>query len=124
MRFVILYCLFDKICNNTYTSTLYFQTQRHSSLANGKLIESKGQFKFGWIQGVLIRCLLNIWGVMLFLRLTWVVGQSGIGKHHFNVSITKNLHKEQRVRSDTTKKIRPLKNVLGYKYPDSFFGYF
>lgn len=25
-----------------------------------------------------IPCLLNIWGVMLFLRLSWVVGQSGI----------------------------------------------
>merc|ERR1719350_1417458 len=25
-----------------------------------------------------MRCLLNIWGVMLFLRLTWVVGQGGI----------------------------------------------
>ena len=25
-------------------------------------------------------CLLNIWGVMLFLRLTWVMGQCGIGK--------------------------------------------
>jgi amino acid transporter len=35
--------------------------------------------KFGWIRGVLVRCLLNIWGVMLFLRLTWVVGQAGIG---------------------------------------------
>ncbi|KAJ8303977.1 hypothetical protein KUTeg_017560 [Tegillarca granosa] len=35
--------------------------------------------KFGWIQGVLIRCLLNIFGVMLFLRLTWVTGQAGIG---------------------------------------------
>ncbi|XP_046634387.1 bumetanide-sensitive sodium-(potassium)-chloride cotransporter-like isoform X2 [Daphnia pulicaria] len=35
-------------------------------------------FKFGWVQGVLIRCLLNIWGVMLFLRLSWVVGQAGI----------------------------------------------
>ena len=23
-------------------------------------------------------CLLNIWGVMLFLRLTWVVGHAGI----------------------------------------------
>ncbi|KAK9703967.1 hypothetical protein QE152_g28993 [Popillia japonica] len=36
--------------------------------------------KLGWIQGVLIPCLLNIWGVMLFLRLSWVVAQSGIGK--------------------------------------------
>ncbi|XP_032238581.1 solute carrier family 12 member 2 [Nematostella vectensis] len=34
--------------------------------------------KFGWLKGVMLRCLLNIWGVMLFLRLTWVVGQSGI----------------------------------------------
>ena len=35
--------------------------------------------KFGWIQGVLLRCLLNIWGVMLFLRLSWVVAEAGIG---------------------------------------------
>jgi len=43
--------------------------------------ESKDQgFKFGWIQGVLIRCLLNIWGVMLFLRLSWVVAEAGIGQ--------------------------------------------
>ncbi|XP_011179671.1 bumetanide-sensitive sodium-(potassium)-chloride cotransporter isoform X2 [Zeugodacus cucurbitae] len=37
-----------------------------------------GALKFGWIKGVLVRCLLNIWGVMLFLRLSWVVGQAGI----------------------------------------------
>ncbi|XP_043502652.1 bumetanide-sensitive sodium-(potassium)-chloride cotransporter [Polistes fuscatus] len=36
--------------------------------------------KFGWIQGVLMRCLLNIWGVMLFLRLSWVVAHTGIGQ--------------------------------------------
>ncbi|XP_064608218.1 solute carrier family 12 member 2-like [Liolophura sinensis] len=40
---------------------------------------SSGAVKFGWIKGVLIRCLLNIWGVMLFLRLSWVVGQAGVG---------------------------------------------
>ncbi|XP_059486836.1 solute carrier family 12 member 1 [Neocloeon triangulifer] len=40
----------------------------------------EGVVKFGWIQGVLVRCLLNIWGVMLFLRLSWVVGQAGIGE--------------------------------------------
>ncbi|XP_042225258.1 bumetanide-sensitive sodium-(potassium)-chloride cotransporter-like isoform X2 [Homarus americanus] len=34
--------------------------------------------KFGWVQGVLVRCLLNIWGVILFLRLPWVVGQAGV----------------------------------------------
>lgn len=40
--------------------------------------KSHSHFKLGWIQGVLIPCLLNIWGVMLFLRLSWVVGQSGV----------------------------------------------
>lgn len=42
-------------------------------------VPAKVQTKFGWIKGVLVPCLLNIWGVMLFLRLTWVVGQAGIG---------------------------------------------
>lgn len=37
-------------------------------------------FKFGWIKGVLMRCILNIWGVMLFLRLSWVVAQSGVAE--------------------------------------------
>ncbi|CAG0893458.1 unnamed protein product [Darwinula stevensoni] len=69
----------------------------------------KGVHKMGWMEGVLVSlynsfilvgiridvvllmmsmamfvsqmpCLLNIWGVMLFLRLTWVVGQAGIGE--------------------------------------------
>ena len=39
---------------------------------------SQDPSKFGWIQGVYIPCLLNIWGVMLFLRLTWVIGQAGL----------------------------------------------
>ena len=34
--------------------------------------------KLGWIKGVYVKCLLNIWGVMLFLRLSWVVGQAGV----------------------------------------------
>jgi hypothetical protein len=42
--------------------------------------DKEGIVKFGWIKGVLIRNLLNIWGVMLFLRLSWVVAQAGIGK--------------------------------------------
>jgi len=41
--------------------------------------EKKGNIvKLGWINGVYMPCLLNIWGVMLFLRLTWVMGQCGI----------------------------------------------
>ncbi|XP_069622125.1 solute carrier family 12 member 1 isoform X2 [Ranitomeya imitator] len=42
--------------------------------------QQKGGFvKFGWIKGVLVRCMLNIWGVMLFIRLSWIIGQAGIG---------------------------------------------
>ncbi|XP_049837763.1 bumetanide-sensitive sodium-(potassium)-chloride cotransporter-like isoform X10 [Schistocerca gregaria] len=40
--------------------------------------DMKVPVKFGWIQGVLVRNLLSIWGIMLFLRLSWVVGQAGI----------------------------------------------
>jgi len=46
---------------------------------DGDGVKQKGKVvKFGWIEGVYMRCLLNIWGVMLFLRLTWVMGQCGI----------------------------------------------
>ena len=36
--------------------------------------------KLGWIEGVLIPCLLNIWGVMLFLRVSWVLAHAGVGQ--------------------------------------------
>lgn len=44
--------------------------------------------KFGWIVGVLIPCLLNIWGVMLFLRLSWVVAQAGISESLIIIGIS------------------------------------
>ncbi|XP_046634308.1 bumetanide-sensitive sodium-(potassium)-chloride cotransporter-like [Daphnia pulicaria] len=47
---------------------------------NSGQVPAVGGLKFGWIQGVFIRCLLNIWGVMLFLRLSWVVAEAGIGQ--------------------------------------------
>eukprot|EP01134_Creolimax_fragrantissima_P001336 CFRG1336T1 len=47
--------------------------------SDAKLRSTHGAVKFGWIKGVLVRCLLNIWGVMLFIRLSWVVGQAGVG---------------------------------------------
>ena len=34
--------------------------------------------KFGTFKGVTARCLLNIFGVIMFLRMAWMVGQSGI----------------------------------------------
>ena len=62
---------------------------RLNELIQGKVMDRKTKeevvdtrkgkvIKFGWMEGVLMRCLLNIWGTMLFLRLTWVVGQAGI----------------------------------------------
>ncbi|ELK05442.1 Solute carrier family 12 member 1 [Pteropus alecto] len=47
--------------------------------AENKEEEKSGAVKFGWVKGVLVRCMLNIWGVMLFIRLSWIVGEAGIG---------------------------------------------
>ncbi|XP_074594800.1 bumetanide-sensitive sodium-(potassium)-chloride cotransporter-like [Brevipalpus obovatus] len=35
--------------------------------------------KFGWIVGVFVRCLAGIWGILLFLRLSWMVAHAGTG---------------------------------------------
>uniref|UniRef100_A0A7E4VP44 Solute carrier family 12 member 9 n=1 Tax=Panagrellus redivivus TaxID=6233 RepID=A0A7E4VP44_PANRE len=40
--------------------------------------ENENATKFGWIEGVLVRCIANIFGVMLYLRMAWVAGQAGI----------------------------------------------
>ncbi|ERE70940.1 solute carrier family 12 member 1 isoform 1 [Cricetulus griseus] len=47
--------------------------------AENKEEDTSGVVKFGWVKGVLVRCMLNIWGVMLFIRLSWIVGEAGIG---------------------------------------------
>nr|XP_019586252.1 PREDICTED: solute carrier family 12 member 1 isoform X2 [Rhinolophus sinicus] len=47
--------------------------------AENKEEDQSGAVKFGWVKGVLVRCMLNIWGVMLFIRLSWIVGEAGIG---------------------------------------------
>ncbi|XP_034482293.1 bumetanide-sensitive sodium-(potassium)-chloride cotransporter [Drosophila innubila] len=65
----------DELHNATLTGKNTHSLQRNQDLESGNM---NGMLKFGWIKGVLIRCLLNIWGVMLFLRLSWVVGQAGI----------------------------------------------
>lgn len=65
-----------------FQSINYFKTEEFPSedIEVGKIDcqSTKPATKFGWIKGVLVPCLLNIWGVMLFLRLTWVVGQAGV----------------------------------------------
>ncbi|KAH8406189.1 hypothetical protein KR215_006428 [Drosophila sulfurigaster] len=65
----------DELHNATLVGKNTHSLQRNQDLEAGNM---NGMLKFGWIKGVLIRCLLNIWGVMLFLRLSWVVGQAGI----------------------------------------------
>ena len=42
------------------------------------MASGKTQTKLGWMEGVLLNVLLAIWGVMLFLRLSWVIGQGGL----------------------------------------------
>lgn len=66
----------DELHNATLSAKIMQTSQR----MNGKISVAEGQLKFGWILGVLVRCLLNIWGVMLFLRLSWVVAQAGVGQ--------------------------------------------
>ncbi|KAL2079180.1 hypothetical protein ACEWY4_024924 [Coilia grayii] len=39
---------------------------------------AKPPVRFGWVTGVMIRCMLNIWGVVLFLRLSWITAKAGI----------------------------------------------
>lgn len=41
--------------------------------------KTKPVTKLGWIKGVLFPTLLNIWGVILFLRMPWIVASAGIG---------------------------------------------
>jgi amino acid transporter len=35
-------------------------------------------YNFGWIEGVLIRCTLSIFGVLMFLRLNWMFAEAGV----------------------------------------------
>ncbi|XP_050759914.1 solute carrier family 12 member 3 isoform X2 [Gymnogyps californianus] len=61
--------------------------QRSNGLPEAGLEEAAGEpgrapapepVRFGWVKGVMIRCMLNIWGVILYLRLPWITAQAGI----------------------------------------------
>ncbi|NXX11491.1 S12A3 protein, partial [Podargus strigoides] len=61
--------------------------QRSNGLLESGLEEAAGEpgrapkpepVRFGWVKGVMIRCMLNIWGVILYLRLPWITAQAGI----------------------------------------------
>nr|XP_025967910.1 solute carrier family 12 member 3 isoform X3 [Dromaius novaehollandiae] len=64
-----------------------YEPQQSNGLPDGVPEEEMGEdhkapleepVRFGWIKGVMIRCMLNIWGVILYLRLPWITAQAGI----------------------------------------------
>ena len=61
--------------NNNSKSFNKRKSNRIGAQEDEKKTPESGGVKLGWVKGVYVTCLLNIWGVMLFLRLTWVVGQ-------------------------------------------------
>jgi potassium/chloride transporter 9 len=53
-------------------------TQQHVTTgSSGDASNMPGKNKLGTINGVIIPCLLNIFGAILFVRLPWAVGQTG-----------------------------------------------
>eukprot|EP00067_Danio_rerio_P008656 NP_001154850.1 solute carrier family 12, member 10.1 [Danio rerio] len=54
------------------------QETENKSEENGETAKKSEPVRFGWVTGVMIRCMLNIWGVILFLRLSWITSQAGI----------------------------------------------
>ena len=53
--------------------------EKERLIEEGTAIKPRGgSLKFGWVKGVLVPCLLNIWGVILYLRLPLLTGQTGV----------------------------------------------
>ncbi|KAG7314051.1 hypothetical protein KOW79_022547 [Hemibagrus wyckioides] len=56
-------------------AVIHEQDEKQQNNTEGKRTEP---VRFGWVTGVMVRCMLNIWGVILFLRLPWITAQAGI----------------------------------------------
>ncbi|KAB5518446.1 hypothetical protein PHYPO_G00166000 [Pangasianodon hypophthalmus] len=56
-------------------SVIQEQEEKQQNSTKGKTTQP---VRFGWVTGVMIRCMLNIWGVILFLRVPWITAQAGI----------------------------------------------
>ncbi|XP_039505299.1 solute carrier family 12 member 10, tandem duplicate 1 [Pimephales promelas] len=65
-------------CVSTTGSLSALQESGNDSEESGKGGKTSQPVRFGWVTGVMIRCMLNIWGVILFLRLSWITSQAGI----------------------------------------------
>ncbi|TRY79065.1 hypothetical protein DNTS_033310 [Danionella cerebrum] len=64
--------------SDSYTGSISTTQDMKEKEENGGKTKSSEPVRFGWVTGVMIRCMLNIWGVILFLRLSWITSQAGI----------------------------------------------
>ncbi|KPM08222.1 hypothetical protein QR98_0067360 [Sarcoptes scabiei] len=63
----------DSIFASESTNNLFPYTIDDKEInLNNYLNQSQNGLKFGWINGVYIRTVLNIFGVMLFIRMGWI----------------------------------------------------
>ncbi|XP_006106335.1 solute carrier family 12 member 3 isoform X1 [Myotis lucifugus] len=71
----------------SHLQALAFDSRPSHEMTDGLVEEEAGTsgekspgepVRFGWVKGVMIRCMLNIWGVILYLRLPWITAQAGI----------------------------------------------
>uniref|UniRef100_F7G9L3 Solute carrier family 12 member 3 n=1 Tax=Monodelphis domestica TaxID=13616 RepID=F7G9L3_MONDO len=71
----------------SHLHSLAFETRSGHELSDGLVEDASSAagekpsgepVRFGWVKGVMIRCMLNIWGVILYLRLPWITAQAGI----------------------------------------------
>ncbi|XP_036130359.1 solute carrier family 12 member 3 isoform X2 [Molossus molossus] len=70
----------------SHLHTLAFDSRPSHEMTDGLVEDEAGAnsknlgepVRFGWVKGVMIRCMLNIWGVILYLRLPWITAQAGI----------------------------------------------
>ncbi|KAJ8003175.1 hypothetical protein DPEC_G00166660 [Dallia pectoralis] len=78
-----LFQLHSKIEEDSFPPPLYEESNTHTETGDSSEDEAVEQLseptRFGWVKGVMIRCMLNIWGVILYLRLPWITAQAGIG---------------------------------------------
>uniref|UniRef100_A0A8C1Z829 Solute carrier family 12 member 10, tandem duplicate 1 n=1 Tax=Cyprinus carpio TaxID=7962 RepID=A0A8C1Z829_CYPCA len=74
------YCIHKHIsfAQTIYRALLSLQESGNESKENGAGGKTAQPVRFGWVTGVMVRCMLNIWGVILFLRLSWITSQAGI----------------------------------------------
>ncbi|XP_070785891.1 solute carrier family 12 member 10, tandem duplicate 1 [Enoplosus armatus] len=67
-----------EVANTTTDSGVSSLPVTDSGNEESQAPQEKAPVRFGWVTGVMVRCMLNIWGVILFLRLSWITSQAGI----------------------------------------------